>query len=166
MTMTAIVPRPQIQTELTMQPAVAETIAQALKESQPLAADYHKALDRAVRYLQQGYSYELRGAHLTCTSMSSPMTYETTLDDCECAGHVYGSFCLHRALLTICLSYQTLHAAATAVVAVRREQPTTQALRGVRHVETPLYVAPGPRTQRMSDAEYESLCAQLEREGL
>lgn len=157
---------PQIPTEMIMQITVAETIAQALKEAQPLAAEYHRALDRALTYLRGGFAYEVRDATLVCQSQTSEATYLTTLTECDCPGYTFHGSCFHPALLTICVSYQTIQAAATAVVAVRRTQPVRQQMRGVRHVEDPLYVPPTPQAApvRMSKAEYESFVAEIHRD--
>lgn len=159
--MTQAVSLPRIGTELTMNLAVAETISQALKEAQPIARRYHKQLDQALAYLRAGHSYELRGASLRCQSQTSPNIYDVTIDACDCPGRYHQGTCFHPALLSLLLAYQTLTAAATAVVAMPHVQPTPLVTTRRRAVSEPVWT-PTPRTTAISDAEYADILAQAD----
>lgn len=130
-------------TEIGMDHAVAEKIADALKAAQPNAKRYHKELDRALDYIRRGFSFTLRGDLLECQSRTSEMQYRAELHTCNCPGFTYNAHCFHPALLIIVVMYDTMTQLGT-------PEPVPQPTLAPAYLDEA-----GPARTRMSDAERE-----------
>ncbi len=109
--MTFSVHHPQRPTELIVNLTTLQFIAAGLKTEQPGNTSFHRALDKALRQLDAGRAFTLRGNMLEIQSESRHWVMHTaTVESCDC--EAMQGVCWHRAACALLVAYETIHAAA------------------------------------------------------
>lgn len=87
----------------------ATLIAAAIKAENYKNKPYCTALDNALRQLEDGRTWTLRGEALTVQSASRHwVEHNASADHCTCEANAHGLQCWHRALLHILLVYNAV----------------------------------------------------------